>query len=313
MSIEENNASKSDEYFKRVADAIREEHAATRAALDRHYERMMSELAASEAKFDAKQTNQLIVRKNEKESDAQVPVEETAGEQVNYGEHTLRFWPYSERTCGRKEVTETVDEWTRRVCGRLQHVYAIDSLILDESGKRELKHLCSLVDNDWHLLYRGTRDGFSADAFHAKCDDKARTVTLVKKTTSDGAVRIFGGYTEATWTQDHSSPHFFKTDANAFLFALSGIDALNGQCSTLVMRCKSKEHAIIGHRAFGPIFGLGRDLEICNGANDIAKCYSVLGVSYDFNVYPTGSAEARRFLAGSEQFTIDEIEVFHIL
>jgi hypothetical protein len=30
------------------------------------------------------------------------------------------------------------------------------------------------------LLYRGTRDGFTAKSFHEKCDGKENTITIIK-------------------------------------------------------------------------------------------------------------------------------------
>jgi hypothetical protein len=45
------------------------------------------------------------------------------------------------------------------------------------------------------LLYRGSRDGFRGVDFHAKCDDKGATVTIVKST--EGC--IFGGYSDQSW------------------------------------------------------------------------------------------------------------------
>ena len=46
----------------------------------------------------------------------------------------------------------------------------------------------------WHLLFRASRDGFTAQAFHAKCDNKGPTVTIVKSGNN-----IFGGFTENPW------------------------------------------------------------------------------------------------------------------
>jgi hypothetical protein len=45
------------------------------------------------------------------------------------------------------------------------------------------------------LLYRATRDGFTAKAFHVKCDGKPKTITIIK-TDQD---YVFGGYTSAAW------------------------------------------------------------------------------------------------------------------
>ena len=41
---------------------------------------------------------------------------------------------------------------------------------------------------------RASRDGFTASAFHSRCDNKGPTVTVVN---SDG--NIFGGFTESAW------------------------------------------------------------------------------------------------------------------
>ena len=46
----------------------------------------------------------------------------------------------------------------------------------------------------WHLLFRGSRDGFTAHAFHTKCDNKGPTVTIVKSGNN-----VFGGFTRNSW------------------------------------------------------------------------------------------------------------------
>ena len=47
---------------------------------------------------------------------------------------------------------------------------------------------------EWRLLFRASRDGFAASAFHSKCDNKGPTVTVVKS-----GANIFGGFTEKPW------------------------------------------------------------------------------------------------------------------
>ena len=51
----------------------------------------------------------------------------------------------------------------------------------------------------WHQLFRATRDGFTAQAFHAKCDSKGPTVTIVKSGNN-----IFGGFTENSWNSKYT-------------------------------------------------------------------------------------------------------------
>ena len=45
------------------------------------------------------------------------------------------------------------------------------------------------------LLFRSSRDGATAAAFHSRCDDEGPTLTLIKDT--DG--NVFGGYTAVVW------------------------------------------------------------------------------------------------------------------
>jgi hypothetical protein len=62
------------------------------------------------------------------------------------------------------------------------------------------------------LLYRASRDGWSASDFHRMCDGKGATVTVVKS--SDGY--IFGGYTNVAWEEKGR----YKSSAESFLFSL---------------------------------------------------------------------------------------------
>lgn len=49
---------------------------------------------------------------------------------------------------------------------------------------------------DLQLIHRGSVHGFSAKAFHANCDAKGSTLTLVKSTNYQ---RVFGGFTDIDW------------------------------------------------------------------------------------------------------------------
>ena len=61
-------------------------------------------------------------------------------------------------------------------------------------------------------MYRGSRDGFNANAFHSLCDGKANTVTIIQ---TDGNY-VFGGYTASPWKSDDS----YGNDPTAFIFSL---------------------------------------------------------------------------------------------
>ena len=62
----------------------------------------------------------------------------------------------------------------------------MDSTILTSKQKlmkTELMKVCEFErKSKWTLLYRESRDGFGAKMFHALCDGKLRTLTIVKST-----------------------------------------------------------------------------------------------------------------------------------
>ena len=62
------------------------------------------------------------------------------------------------------------------------------------------------------LLFRASRDGWTASDFHGMCDDKGATITVVKS--SDGYV--FGGYSDVAW----SGGGGWAGSSEAFLFSL---------------------------------------------------------------------------------------------
>jgi hypothetical protein len=82
--------------------------------------------------------------------------------------------------------------------------------------KDDLFNLCGfdIRRDQLKLLYRGSLHGFTATDFHAKCDNIAKTLTVIKTESGD----IFGGYTEATWNAP-SDGTCYKEDKNAFIFS----------------------------------------------------------------------------------------------
>ena len=48
---------------------------------------------------------------------------------------------------------------------------------------------------EWEMCYRGSKQNFSASAFHSLCNYKGPTVTIVRVNQS-----VFGGYTDKNWT-----------------------------------------------------------------------------------------------------------------
>ena len=187
------------------------------------------------------------------------------------------------------------------ICGRLDF-RDLDSLIISSfKMENDLLELCQLsdIEYDFGLLYRASRDGFEAAAFHAKCDNQPNTLTIIKTTSG----YIFGGYTAAAW----DSTSGYKADPDAFIFSLVNASA-DPQLIPIID--DENEEAIYCHAEHGPMFGGGHDIDIWSNSNTSMESYSELGRSYDFSLFDSGTFRAQSFLAGSRNFQTLEIEVF---
>ncbi len=158
---------------------------------------------------------------------------------------------------------------------------------------QQLKTLINVPQNQTlKMIYQATRDGFSSNVFHSKCDGVLGTLTVVKSENSN----IFGGYTKANW----SFIRQYQYDSDTFLFSL-----INANNTPLTMTISRPEYAIYANPY--PIFGFS-DLFI-NGTNG----YSDLGANYELPIFlKYGTTSARSFLAGSLYFKVVDIEVFSL-
>ena len=92
----------------------------------------------------------------------------------------------------------------KSVIVQLKKIFAIFSSWID---KKENSHYNGVnIPYNFNLLYRASRDGNTAAAFHAKCDNKRATIVIVKITNSE---QIFGGYNPLFWDSSNS---FKSTD-----------------------------------------------------------------------------------------------------
>ena len=70
-----------------------------------------------------------------------------------------------------------------------------ESEILTQEHAKMLLGMVPYKSGKWRLLFRASRDGFAAESFHSKCDDKGPTLTAVRS----GSF-LFGGFTEEAWS-----------------------------------------------------------------------------------------------------------------
>ncbi|RMX48524.1 hypothetical protein pdam_00008499 [Pocillopora damicornis] len=175
-----------------------------------------------------------------------------------------------------------------------------DSAVLS-SEEREtlvdwLKDTRESLGDDYVLLYRASRDGWSASNFHSCCDNKGPTVTVIKSRNY-----TFGGYTEQPWQSSNTG--LYKRAPGSFLFSLVNASGLPPTKLPLIDGMEG--NAIYCYSSNGPVFGGGHDLNICNSPNS-SNCSVNLGNTYQS---PVGQ-NCFNFLTGSQNFTVNEMEVF---
>ena len=104
------------------------------------------------------------------------------------------------------------------------------------------------------LLFRASEHGFSAKAFHRKCDNQEDILVHVR--TEFG--KTIGGYTHHPWKSVNSGEWVNNSGRRAFLFSLDMREKFVPQ---------GDDCLIYRHSDLGPVFGGGYDICISDGCN----------------------------------------------
>lgn len=176
-----------------------------------------------------------------------------------------------------------------------------NSLILTEG-----EYLALVEKTNWkngNLLYRASTDGFTAYAFHSKCVGKSNIFIMIKNNLN----HVFGAYVSSVWSHDSGK---FITDFGAFIVSIRRREI--SDCK--IFKVKNAEKAVYINSSYGPAFGQGCDIYICNQSNIHMHSYSNFGVSYELSEgLECGSDNAKNFLAGNfNEWLTTEIEVYQI-
>ena len=152
------------------------------------------------------------------------------------------------------------------------------------------------------LLYRASVDGFEARSFHSKCNDKVNTITIIKSNLN----HVFGGFTSAAW----SSRNTYSADETAFIFSIRR----NGKSENDKFMIKKIDQAIYCQSNYGPTFGSGHDIHICNQSNIYTGSFNLFGYAYNLpEGFEYGQDYSRNYLAGSyNRWLVTEIETYQI-
>ena len=180
----------------------------------------------------------------------------------------------------------------RKMQGPLPFEPFAGSRVITDPDQARILYLCMPFKStpQTHLLYSTERDGRSILRMHQLIDNVGITAVLVKR-----GAHVFGGFAANKWNNesnpvvDNSSTFLFSITHDTFIpFRAKAIDA----CYMLA----GKDYLSFGVR----------DLRL---ENDFQNCSSCLENSFTCG-FEEGSKEAKTFLAGSEKFKAEFVEVW---
>jgi hypothetical protein len=174
-----------------------------------------------------------------------------------------------------------------------------DSIILNQSEQLNLIEMTE--SKSCELVYRATRDSFTAYEFHSKCDYKPNLVSIIRNNLN----YIFGGYTSVAWNKNSS----WVTDRNAFIFSLRR----NGVTKNDKFMVQGNgEYAFYGNEYYHLWYG--RDIHIIDLSHINRGSYCEYGACYQSAAESTfNTNNSRSLLAGNyDQWLTTEIEVYEI-
>ena len=197
----------------------------------------------------------------------------------------------------------------------LYYHFQFDSKILNDKEKELLRELFLenkkfIIDNDWKLIFKATRDGFKKDNFVSKVHGKSNVIILFHTVNNN----LFGGYTKQGWTKeipetDDYQLRIYSADKDAFIFQIRSSKGYEPFISNVLNDEKSISKAI----GYSP-----------------SCCYGIFGDEWIFCVYDDDDGEVHtRPATNYQSFKHDdqligekgvyesthavEIEVFHML
>ncbi|KAG9288023.1 hypothetical protein G9A89_017618 [Geosiphon pyriformis] len=179
----------------------------------------------------------------------------------------------------------------------------IDSNLLRSHNIKQLDHWIqgknkntpfeSKLGNDFKLLLRGSRDGFTPADFHRLCDDKGATISVIKV---KGTGQIIGGFNPQSW---HSQNQRLDGEGS-FIFSLGDDNAENAILSKFVTG-----YGPYGGKDLGPYFG-NLNMSLSGDFKNSSWCYCQKTINYKHAIMP--GSENRQM-----NFSVEEYEVFQII
>ncbi|GBB89309.1 hypothetical protein RclHR1_00160025 [Rhizophagus clarus] len=144
------------------------------------------------------------------------------------------------------------------------------------------------MSQNFNLILRGSRDGFDADTFHLKCDNKGATIVVAKIKETN---KIVGGYNPLDW-----EGLSLKSTPDSFIFLFESCDDVN---AGKIGRVRESSNAIVCDPSWGPLFG-----NYNNGSNDLTM-----------NAYGkwTSATNAYPNINVPRKFDVEDYEVYQVV
>jgi len=169
-----------------------------------------------------------------------------------------------------------------------------NSSFLDEEDKKLIsKWINPNKVIKFNMLFNSAKDGDSSTTFHYHCDGVFPTVTVIYDTSK----RKFGGYSTQNWCQSASGASYARAP-ESFIFNLTNKQKFE-------LNDPYFQNAIYRHTSYGPTFGSGHDLYLCNNCRSNNS-------SCNKSAYNTGNTNLLGG-NGSTSFQVSNYEVYQVI
>jgi hypothetical protein len=158
----------------------------------------------------------------------------------------------------------------------------------------------------FHLLYRGSRDGFVPKRLHEKVDGHSNTITFVETTKGF----IFGAFTPCMW--DSSDTWKCDNSLKSFLFTLK--NPHNIAARKFALKAEEKAWAMCCYiNARLAYFGQGGGISLYEGCNVNTTSNNCGWGRQDATYVNDTDFNSCTLFTGETNFTVKELEIFELI